>query len=158
MLSAFALPDSALAQTAAPEWRLVCAADVPQPSPRMCQLRYELTSDTGRRVLRVTIGLSSGEGEPTWFINALLPLGLYIPSGAGYVVDGAPAVPLQLQECTTQGCRAIGALPPERLQALKDGLEIQFVFADSVTRKGIGLSVSLVGFTAAVEAMRAVGD
>ena len=74
-----------------------------------------------------------------------LPLGLYIPAGASYQVDGGAAQRLNFRACDRTGCYAQTTLTPEMLASLRSGTKLILGF-QTLAQKPINLSLSLGGF------------
>ena len=91
-----------------------------------CTVSAVLATDTGERF--GTIGLQMGRdgSEPVAF--ALTPLGIAVQPGVRIVINGKDDLPLAVDACFPDGCRATAALRPEQLAALAaaERLSLQF--------------------------------
>lgn len=132
-------------------WKLVCSGDQASRTTKSCLLRGDFLTDEGQRVARVVFGIANTKSGRAWYINAIMPLGLHIPSGAGYRVDGAKPKPLALQYCDPNGCRGNKVLSGADLSQIKRGNTLRLIMADGKSRKGIGLDFTLTGVTAAMK-------
>ena len=137
-------------------WKLVCADDQPTKTTKSCLLRGDFLTKQGQRAARVVFGIAKTKAGPTWYINAIMPLGLHLPSGAGYRVDTSKPKPLTLQYCDTDGCRGNKVLSGADLTQIKKGNSLRLLMADGKSRKGIGLDFTLSGVTDAMNRLAAL--
>ncbi len=136
-------------------WKLVCSGGTTKTT-QSCLLRGDFLTAEGQRVARVVFGIVKTKAGRAWYINAIMPLGLHIPSGAGYRVDSQKPQPLALQYCDTNGCRGHTALSEAQLSQIKRGNKLRLIMADGKSRKGIGLDFTLAGVTAAMNRLDAL--
>lgn len=130
------------------DWRLSCM--VTAEAPR-CAISQTLVSEENRqRVL--AIELQSAESVVDGVL--ILPFGLDLSRGAILAIDEAvPLAPLSISTCLPAGCIAPLTLDIEALSTMQSGsiLDVEVVTAD--TGQEVLFSISLSGFTSAIDRM-----
>lgn len=109
--------------------------------------------ENGQRLLHVAVGYAADTGAEQPAAVFTVPLGVFLPAGVAVSIDGAEPRRLAVEYCVAVGCRAVLPVDPETEAALKQGRQAQITFQDR-TRREIGVPVSLLGFTAALRALR----
>ena len=84
---------------------------------------------------------------------ALLPLGIYLPTGVAARIDQGPQFPLQLRTCTQTGCEAAAELVDKTLGAFKAGNQLFIGFKTAAKGKVFTIPASLKGVTKGLEAL-----
>jgi invasion protein IalB len=126
-----------------PGWAMNCKSQTTE-SPLECRMSQTVvTKPNGRVVASVTFRVPTDTKRPEILIQ--LPLGLYIPAGASYQVDGGAAQRLNFRACDRTGCYAQTTLTPEMLASLRSGTKLILGF-QTLAQKPINLSLSLGGF------------
>ena len=127
------------------DWSLACA--VSEAAPR-CAISQTLVSEQNRqRVLGIELQATGSAVSGA----LLLPFGLDLSRGARLSIDAAdPLPPLSIATCLPAGCIAPVALPAGAVSAMRAGsvLDVEVVAAD--TGQAVVFSLSLSGFTAAL--------
>lgn len=128
------------------DWAKQCEKD---GSGERCYLIQ--TVKTGERPIMVVIVAYSPKRDK---VAAMIdvPLGMHIPTGLRVEAAGADPMPLPFEQCLPTGCRAILALNPEMIEALKNG------GAASITGRGrdgedVQVPISSDGFKEAFDAL-----
>ena len=106
----------------------------------------------GQRVFNMAVGYIANAEQPIALVT--LPLGISLPPGATLTIDGDHEVRFPIERCMPAGCRAGVALTPALVAALTSGTEASVSFFDG-SRQPVSVSLSLDGFSAALEALRA---
>ncbi|MFT5720674.1 MAG: invasion protein IalB [Motiliproteus sp.] len=114
-----------------------------------CMLSQTLINkESKQRVLR--LALSNIQDSKGLVLIAVLPLGIYLPSGVTLNTEKGTVIPLNLQTCTQQGCIATSALSSKHIKAIK--AENELVVAFSVNKNTpVTLPVSLNGVSAGLK-------
>lgn len=76
-----------------------------------------------------------------------IPLGVFLPAGLSYSVDGSTPTRLDLQTCDPQGCYATTDVTDDLLRSMKAGKELSLAF-QNLQKNTVAVLVSLTGFTA----------
>jgi invasion protein IalB len=147
VLGAEARPAAAPAPAA---WASQCVADGRTTTPD-CSVFQRGVTQTGQVVGSVTIRIPPGTSEPVMVVSA--PLGLSVPAGISYSIDGATPQVLQIQTCDQSGCFASQPVTQETLSAMFKGQKLDIAFAN-MNQQTITLPLSLVGFTAAYDRIK----
>ena len=84
---------------------------------------------------------------------ALLPLGIYLPTGVAARVDQGPQFSMLLTTCTQTGCEAETELDGKTLGALKAGQQLFIGFKTSSQSEVLTIAASLKGVTKGLEAL-----
>lgn len=84
----------------------------------------------------------------------LLPLGISLPMGVGLAIDDEEQARLAVEHCVQIGCRAVFPVQEDLLTKMKAGKAANVTFHDGA-RRPITIPVSLSGFTAAYDTLKA---
>jgi len=125
------------------DWRIDCAVGP-------CAIRTSLRAADGSELVTVdVVGRGDGAG-----LALRTPLPLLLPDGATLVIGDDPPRALAWRTCGVAGCVAEAPLDPSLLAALKRerSATVMLTLEDGVR---VRLPVSLLGFTAAREALDA---
>ena len=134
------------------DWTLACEA--PGPARIRCAAVQELTLEDGAaRILRLTLGRLGARGEMA--LVALLPLGIYLPSGVALKVDGGRQIPMRMQTCARAGCEAALRVDAALLAALKRGRTLFVGFKGGPEAGTVTVPASLAGISRAIAALDA---
>lgn len=158
LLSGLTAP--AAAQQAAPadeevqtfqSWDLRCGTP-PGTGGRVCQMEQDVfrQGSTDQQIAKVAVGFPPGSQEPGMLI--LTPLATWLPPGVGFQLDSGQEQRVPVQHCSQQGCVTEILIEAPLLKALRAGTQINLTVHDRA-REPIKGAVSLLGFTAAYDAM-----
>ncbi len=135
------------------DWQIRCT-EATAGIAAACALSQEVVAEDRPDVgLGVWIWKTSEQGP---VLRAIAPLGVSLERGLGLVIDDQTLTPVPFQYCATEGCVA-EVLVDERLLGLMRGGETAlFVYAlHAEPRAGIGVPISLAGFSAGFDALPA---
>jgi len=120
----------------------------------VCYLFQNVSNkENGKMVMQIRIGMAPEKKQPVLIVT--LPLGVLIPSGAAFIVEGSEPVKLPFLACAPEGCTTVGqVLSEELVAAMKKGDKAAIRVA-LLNRKVLTLPVSLKGFTRANAALTA---
>ena len=126
-----------------PGWALDCKSKAKEKGME-CRMSQTLVSKQSRQVLAsVTFRLPNDTKKPEIVIR--LPLGLYLPAGATYQIDGSNPQAIDFRACVRTGCYAQTPIASDVLAALKRGTQLTVGF-QNLAQKPIRFSLSLDGF------------
>ena len=140
------------------DWGKVCEQGAKDKDGKslgeVCYLFQNVSNkENGKMVMQVRIGMAPKTNEPVLIVT--LPLGVLIPSGAAFIVEGAEPLKLPFLACAPEGCTTVGqVLGKELVAAMKKGKKAAVRVA-LINRKVLTLPVSLKGFTRANAALTA---
>ena len=131
-----------------------------QPAPEeafgageFCEMYQQVSEqETEQTVLEVVIGYPQGSGQPVALFN--LPLGMRLPPGVELRVDDNEPVAFPVQLCLGTGCRADIELGETLVAQMRAGAEAVLTIVDPQGRN-VELPMSLLGFSAALDALQA---
>ncbi len=103
------------------------------------------------RLLSVAVGYLGTDDSPWLFFT--LPLGIYLPTGMVFNIDGGNENKLPVHICLPDGCKSSIGLDKKLLSALKKGNKAKVVFLDGNSQKQITVDVSLAGFSKSFAAL-----
>ena len=131
----------------APNWAHDCAA------PTDCRAEAITRFEDGRQLIRMWV--SKGPGN-SFYLGAVLPLGLHIPNGVILSFDKGRTADfkLRLLDCKQAGCRAVAPLSPSLEQRLRREIFVAVVIRDSESRKDIALNMPLIGFSKSLDKLK----
>jgi invasion protein IalB len=134
------------------DWELRCAPDESE-----CFM-YQLARDqNGNPVAEINI-VRLEEGSPAEAgVTVLTPLGTLLRPGLTLAVDDGERRSFPFLWCDASGCFSRFALGTEEVDALRQGTSARLtVFSVGAPQTPVDLSVSLVGFTAAISALEPI--
>jgi len=128
------------------DWGKNCEKD--KDGKEVCYIVQTATNnETKQRIMQVRIGFGPNSPDPVMI--AILPLGAMLPPGAAFVIEGTDPLAMPFLACAQEGCTTVGQLiPPALLDAMKKSDKGSIRVA-LLTKKVVGLPVSLKGFTRA---------
>ncbi|MCC5979360.1 MAG: invasion associated locus B family protein [Salinarimonas sp.] len=141
------------------DWELVCRSPdaesedaAPYDASRDCRISQRLAiAESGQTVFLLT-GLP-GDEAGSFVAIVSVPLRGYLAPGIELRVDSREPVRILYETCDPSGCHAGFPLEGEVLQAFRAGLTAQFRIW-TARDEPVDLDISLIGFTAAFEALR----
>lgn len=104
------------------------------------------------RVMLTGVGFVPDEPHP--MLTLLVPLGILLPPGIVFELEGQEKQQLRVQRCDANGCLAFTSLNEALVAALRQGKEAHVTFFN-LTRKASRVRISLDGFGAGLDAMSA---
>lgn len=135
-------------------YRCVQITQAGKPAITACEIFQQmlLATKDGKKLPLVTLGFEKADGQPGYMLNALLPLGIFLPPGVSFWADNQSPVTALIGICETNGCLAPWQ-PSEGLTAeLRAGKvgHARMVLTDG---HPVTFNFSLNGFNAALEAL-----
>jgi invasion protein IalB len=137
------------------DWMVRCGRRDEQGA-EFCEMHQQRIDSEERTIMLVAVGQVPGTSDLGLLI--ILPLGILLPAGVTLQVDDGAEVPLQVDRCERQGCRIEMLLEPELMSRLKSGREAKVFFEahdPQGERQRLGVPISLLGFTAALNEVAA---
>lgn len=104
------------------------------------------------RLIKVSVGYIGPGGKPA--MVAILPLGIWLPSGAAYQIEGQAQKPLPLQRCLNEGCIASAELDEAALGQMRKANTLTIGIKADPSGQTIVIPVSLKGFDAGLKSLR----
>lgn len=149
-----ALPAAAIGQGRVVEthgdWELRCDTPAGAQAEQCALTQYVLAEDRENIGLNVIV-LKTADQESR-LLRVLAPLGVLLPAGLGLRIDGEDIGATGFVRCVPEGCLAEVILDDELLGRLQAGSEATFIVFQT-PEEGIGIPISLVGFSAGFEAL-----
>jgi invasion protein IalB len=132
------------------DWRLVCG-DVPDAS-RQCAITQRVAAEDRGGVWLDAYVFKPVEDANALILSILVPLRVILTKRLGVSIDNAQIQWFDFRSCSTEGCVVPIQLADAMRQELRLGGEALFIifFEDEA---GIGIPVSLTGFSAGVDAL-----
>ncbi|XKH60069.1 invasion associated locus B family protein [Halomonas sediminis] len=134
------------------DWRSVCI-DTPQGERCQAQQSLNMENEQGSSRLLLASVLQNGENAPR-ILELLLPLGLDVSSGIVMQIDDGEEMRVPFATCLEQGCYAILPLEDNLMKSMRSGSVIRIGFRPFNARQTHAVEVSLMGFTAATNAVK----
>jgi len=114
----------------------------------LCFISQQQTQN-GQRFLTIELHIGSNE---TVTGGLVLPFGLLLEAGLSLQVDNQPALPvLRFRTCLSVGCVVPLALDAATLCNMRTGTALKIIGKDSKTNEDVPFTVSLDGFSAALD-------
>ncbi len=105
----------------------------------------------GDSILHVAVGYLPGNKKEA-VILVSMPLGISLPLGANIKIDEQEPTKFEIERCETSGCRGGFRLKDDMLQSFRMGKTAMVTFYDG-HRKAIEMPLSLIGFSAGIDAL-----
>lgn len=132
------------------DWVLECRAVA--AGKNVCFLTQTMVTKKGnRRILKLSLGNNAEKKENE--LMAMMPLGIYLPSGASGAVGQEKPFPFVVQRCTRQGCVATAKVDNALLKAMQSGEKLTIKFSMQATGKPADVEVPLKGLADGVKAI-----
>ncbi|MDH5790422.1 MAG: invasion associated locus B family protein [Nitrospinota bacterium] len=133
-------------------WLTQCNGNGPDAD---CEVVKNITIGKAKqRLISIIVRASPGSQKPAMMLH--LPVGLYLPFGVTFQVDGQKQQQLKVQSCDLQGCYAGTAVSTGMLSTMKTKANLTVTFQD-LSRTTIRVPVSLEGFNGAYEKIPSIG-
>lgn len=123
----------------------------PGASSEQCALIQNVTAADRENVGLSVIILKTADKQAR-ILRVLAPLGVLLPSGLGLRVDNADIGRAGFVRCLPNGCIAEVILEEDLLTKLQTGAQATFIIFQT-PEEGIGIPISLDGFSAGFEAL-----
>ncbi len=135
-------------------WQIRCDNKA-GPGVERCALMQSVTSKDNANVGLTVILLKTA--KKAILLRVLAPLGVFLPGGLGLQIDKKSLGRTAFLRCVPNGCISETKLEPKILKLFKAGATATFVLFEG-PKKGIGLPISLKGFTAGFKALPRMGQ
>lgn len=136
------------------DWQLRCVHAQDGSDP--CELYQLLKDDKGNSVAEITLVNLPAGGEAALGSTVIVPLETLLPAQMQLSLDGAKAKVYPFTFCATMGCVARIGFTADEFSAMKKGNKIIVSVVPAVNPKVVvSVNVSLKGFTAATDALKA---
>ncbi len=134
-------------------WELRCGTP-PNAQRKVCQMEQDVFREgsTEQQIAKIAVGFPPSSENPGMLI--LSPLATWLPPGIGFQLDSGQEQRVPVQRCSPQGCVTEILIEAPLLKAMKAGTQINLTIHDR-SRQPVKGTVSLLGFTAAFDAMMA---
>lgn len=133
------------------DWQIRCERPVGAPA-RQCALVQNVAAEDRANVSLTVIFLLTADRQAR-ILRVLAPLGLLLPPGLGLSIDGNEVGAAGFVRCLPEGCIAEVELEDGLLQRFQAGETATFVIFQT-PEEGIGIPISLRGFTEGFEALQ----
>jgi invasion protein IalB len=147
-------PDVQMTERQFQDWTVRCGRPRGQEA-EVCEMEQQQIDNEDRTVMAVAVGQVPGSSD--FVLLVLLPLGILLPAGVTIQIDGGAEIPLQVVRCERQGCRIERLIEADLLSRLKAGTKATVFFEafdPQGKRQRLGVPISLLGFTAALNEVR----
>jgi len=131
------------------DWAIQCQQPEGADS-EVCVMFQRQVLEDGRTLLLMTVREAPNQPQPVAMLQ--VPLGVLLQPGLSITVDDGEPLELGYSICNNNGCIASFPLRDRIREALKRGINADVVVA-TANGQEIVISVSLKGFTAALEAL-----
>jgi len=137
------------------DWKTVCVYLGKDKTPN-CRIFQILKDDKGGNVAEISILALKKATQAAAGVNFVTPLGTLLSAQAGMRIDAGSVKHYPYGWCEKQGCITRFGLTKEELANLKKGKKaVMTIVAVGAPNKPLVLNVSLKGFTAAWNALKA---
>jgi len=133
------------------DWQIRCERPLGAPAEQ-CALIQNVEAADRPNVSLTVIFLETADGQAR-ILRVLAPLGVLLPPGLGLSIDNNEVGFAGFVRCTDVGCIAEVELDDGLLERFQAGQNATFVIFQT-PEEGIGIPISLDGFTAGFEALR----
>jgi invasion protein IalB len=133
------------------DWTARCESAPDNAMPRCFIFQNLVLKQSGQRLVHVAVGYLGANGQAAAVIT--MPLGISLPAGAAFSVDGGDAEDIVIERCDSSGCIGAVTLSDRLVAQMKRGRQARINFHDG-TRRAIAVPVSLLGFTAGFNSLQ----
>ncbi|MBF0383427.1 MAG: invasion associated locus B family protein [Magnetococcales bacterium] len=136
------------------DWLLNCfepASKSNKQQKESCVLRQQLTHQSGKRLILITI---VQEQKKQVSVRLILPLGFDIPKGVKLQVDGGSSYPLQILSCHNVGCQAEAKMSSKMRRSFVRGKMMHVVMTSSGDNKTLKFPLSLRGISNGINSIK----
>lgn len=132
-------------------WTIRCEMPANAKSEQ-CALVQSVTAEDHPGISAVVIVLKSSDNPGTRILRVVVPLGILLPAGLGLRIDDADIGRTGFMRCIATGCVAEVVMDDALTNKLRVGDTAFFVIFQN-SDEGVGLPVTLSGFSAGVDAL-----
>lgn len=132
-------------------WTVRCEMPAGAKSEQ-CALVQSVTAEDHPGISAVVIVLKSAENPGGRILRVVVPLGILLPAGLGLRIDDADIGRTGFMRCISTGCVAEVVMDDALTNKLRVGDTAFFVVFQN-SEEGIGLPVTLSGFSAGIDAL-----
>lgn len=132
------------------DWQLSCDTP-PGASFEQCAIIQNVTAEDQPNVGLSVIVLKTADNKAR-LLRVLAPLGVLLPNGLGLNIDGTDMGRVAFVRCLPNGCIAEVVMDDALIDTLSKGATAIFIVFKT-PEEGIGIPVSLNGFSAGYEAL-----
>ncbi|MGY4748612.1 invasion associated locus B family protein [Pannonibacter sp. Q-1] len=132
------------------DWQMRCDTP-PGAESEQCALIQNVTAEDRDNVGLSVIVLKTADKQAR-ILRVLAPLGVLLPSGLGLRVDEADIGRAAFVRCLPNGCIAEVILQDDVVGKLRAGKQATFIIFQT-PEEGIGIPISLAGFSAGFDAL-----
>jgi invasion protein IalB len=132
-------------------WQVSCSTP-PGAKEEKCALVQSVTAED-RPNVGLTVMFYKAINEDKKLLRVVAPLGVLLPTGLGLKIDDADVGNAPFLKCGKRGCIAEVVLQDDLIDKFKGGGTAMFIIFDT-PEAGIGIPISLTGFTDALGGVR----
>lgn len=133
------------------DWQVVCKPPPPGASKEVCALVQSVTAEDRNNVGLTVYFQKFSNG--TRVLRVFAPLGILLPPGLGLKIDGKDVGHAPFLRCHNFACYAQVVVEDPLVQQLSTGKTAIFVIFQT-EEAGIGIPISLTGFSDALAALK----
>ncbi len=132
------------------DWEMRCEVPAGAQAEQCALTQFVQAADRDNIGLNVFV-FRTADGQAR-LLRVFAPLGVFLPSGLGLRIDNASIGTAGFVRCLPEGCMAEAIIDDELLGKLKGGSTATFIVFET-PEEGIGIPISLSGFTAGFDAL-----
>lgn len=134
-------PAAGQAEPRPPAWTMNCGNTEQGLDCRVVQSLF--LRDTGRRLLSVVVHVPPDTKKPVLLLQ--LPLGIYLPAGAGFQIGKGEGKNVPFKSCDQFGCLAEYAITDAEISAMSKGEDLTLTMVN-LRNEPITVTVPSLGF------------
>ncbi|MBB3018904.1 invasion protein IalB [Microvirga lupini] len=132
------------------DWQMRCETPA-GATAEQCALVQNVVAEDRPNVTLVIIMLKTADGKSR-LLRVVAPLGILLPSGLGLKIDQTDIGRAGFVRCLASGCVAEVVMEENLINQMKTGQQATFIVFQT-PEEGIGIPVSLNGFSAGFDAL-----
>lgn len=133
------------------DWGIECESQADRRE--LCFAQQTHTQrETNQRIVSISVGYIGANNAP--MVVVFTPLGVNVAAGAALRIDTQPQIPMSIQTCIPEGCRATAALTPEQLRAFASARTITLGIIPWGSDQTSTAAISIRGLSAALAHLR----
>lgn len=134
------------------DWEVLCS-QIDEAGTLSCEMWQLLLDESDQPVAEISIAALPFGSEFTAGATVTTPLETFLPFGMGWRIGEAEEMRIEaFRVCTVVGCMVRMGIPAEEIEAMRAGSTATIMIAPfRAVDQPLGITVSLSGFTAALE-------
>ena len=134
------------------DWEVICNKPEGTKENRCLAHQTQTVKQSNTRLIQVSLGRLGLHGEPV--LVAMVPLGIWLPSGVALKIDDLPQVPMTVTQCTEKGCAAQVQVAESMMKSVLDAKAMSVGMIAAGSAQTLAIAISPKGLKSAWSAVK----